>query len=116
MGSTHLFTLQQALKVGVFYWLRIQSSNHLHSELSLGYLKDTKFCRERKAFFIYKSSIASLKPFLIVWWWEYCTFSDSFVVLAFAKTHPVRNYFPKKIKFCYQTFFLLQICYLLDYS
>ena len=61
MGSTHLFTLQQALKVGVFYWLRIQSSNHLHSELSLGYLKDTKFCRESKAFFIYKSSIASLK-------------------------------------------------------
>jgi len=43
-------------------------------------LKDTEFYRESKAFFIHISSIASFKPFLIVWWWEYCTFSDSSVV------------------------------------
>ena len=26
---------QQALKMGYFYWLRIKSSNHLHTELNL---------------------------------------------------------------------------------
>ena len=32
MGSSYLFTLQQALKVGVFYWLRVKNLNHLHTE------------------------------------------------------------------------------------
>ena len=81
MGSPYLFTLQQALKVGYFTGCALKNLNHLHTELSLGYLKDTKCYRERKAFFIHiLSSIPSFKPFLIVWWWEYCTFSDSSVV------------------------------------
>ena len=44
-----------------FYWLPVKSSNHLHTELNLGYLKGTKFCRESKASFIDTSSIASFK-------------------------------------------------------
>ena len=52
--------------MGYFYWLRVKSSNHLHTELNLGYLKGTKFCLESKASaFIDISSIASFKPFLI---------------------------------------------------
>ena len=74
MGSPCLFTHQQALKMGYFYWLRIKSSNHLHTGLNLGYLKDTKFCLESKTLFIEISGIASFKPFLIAWLQEYCTF------------------------------------------
>ena len=37
MGSLCLFTCQQALKMGYFYWLRIKNLNHPHTELSLGY-------------------------------------------------------------------------------
>ena len=80
MGSPCLFTRQQALKIGYFYWLRVKSSNHLRTELSLGYLKGTKFCLESKASFTDISSIASFKPFLIAWLREYSTFSDSSVV------------------------------------
>ena len=80
MVSPCLFTRQQALKMGYFYWLHVKSSNHLHTELNLGYLKGTKFCLESKASFIGISSIASFKPFLIAWLREYCTFSDSSVV------------------------------------
>ena len=65
MGSPCLFTRQQALKIGCFYWWRIKSLNHLHTERSHGYLKDTKFYLENKASFIDISSIASFKPFLI---------------------------------------------------
>ena len=65
MGSLCLFTHQQALKIGYFYWLPVKSSSHLHTELNLGYLKVTKFCLESKASFIDISSIASFKPFLI---------------------------------------------------
>ena len=67
MGSPCLFTRQQALKMGYFYWLRVKSSNHLHTEVNLGYLKGTLFCLESKASFIDISSIASFKPFLIAW-------------------------------------------------
>ena len=77
MGSPCLFTRQQALKMGYFYWLRVKRSNHLHTELNLGYLKGPKFCVESKASFIDISSIASFKPFFIAWLQEYCTFSDS---------------------------------------
>ena len=68
--------------MGYFYWLRVENSNYVHTELSLGYPKDTKFYLEIKASFIDISSIAatSFKLFLIVWFWEYCTFSDSSVV------------------------------------
>ena len=77
MGSPRSFTRQQALKMGYFYWLCVKNPNHLHTEISLGYLKDTKFYLESKASFIHISSIASFKPFLIAWLWEYCTFSVS---------------------------------------
>ena len=60
-----MFTRQQALKMGYFYWLRVKSSNHLHTELNLGYLKGTMLFLESKASFIGISSIASFKPFLI---------------------------------------------------
>ena len=49
-------------------------SNPLHTELSLGNSKDTKFYLKSKASFIHISSIASFKPLLIAWSWEYCTF------------------------------------------
>ena len=74
MGSPCLFTLQQALKVGYFYWLRVKSLNHLHTELNLGYLKGTKFSLKSEASFIDISSIASFKPFLIARLRQYCTF------------------------------------------
>ena len=80
MGSPCLFTHQQALKMGYFYWLCVESSNHLHTELNLGYLKGTKFCLESKVSFIDISSIASFKLFLIAWLREYCTFLDSSLV------------------------------------
>ena len=78
MGSPYLFTCQRALKMEYFYWLRGKNSNHLHTALSLGYPKETKFYLESKAFDI--SSIASFKLFLVAWLREYCTFSDSSVV------------------------------------
>ena len=67
MGSPSLFTRQQALKLGYFYWLRVKYSNPLLTELSLCYLKQTKFYLEQKASFIQKSSIASFKSFWFAW-------------------------------------------------
>ena len=73
--------------------------NHRRTELSLDYLKDTKFYLKSKASFVHINSIASFKPFLIAWLLEYCTSSDSSVVsplvLALAKIHPVWKYFAK---------------------
>ena len=80
MVSPCSFARQQALKMGHFYWLCVKNSNHFHTEISLGYLRDTKFYLESKASIIPISSIALLKPFLIAWFREYCTFSDSSVV------------------------------------
>ena len=51
--------------MGYFYWLRVKNSNHLHTEFSLGNLKDTKFYFEIKASFIKIKSIASCYLFLI---------------------------------------------------
>jgi len=65
---------------GYFYWLHIKNSNPLHTEFSLGYLKDAKFYLESKASFIDISSIASFKLLLIAWLREYRTFSDSSVI------------------------------------
>ena len=80
MGSPCLFTRQRGVKIKYFYWLRVKNSNHPHTELTLGYLKDAKLYLESKASFIDKSSIASFKLFLIAWLQEYRTFSDSSVV------------------------------------
>ena len=120
MGSPCLFTRQQAIKMGYFYWLRVKSSNHLHTELNLGYLKGTKFYLESKASFIDISSIALFKPFLIAWLREYWTFSDSSVVnLKFSPWPNTPSWEPfseKKTMFYYQTFFPLQTCSSLGYS
>ena len=80
MGSPCLFTRQQALKLEYFYWLRVKNSNPLLTELSLCYLKHTKFYLEHKASFIQISSIASFNSFLIAWLRGFYTFSDSSVV------------------------------------
>ena len=88
MVSPCSFTRQQALKMGYFYWLCVQNSNHLHTEISLGYLKDTKFYLEGKISFIHISSIASFKLFLLAWLWEYCTFSGSSVVSLKSSSWP----------------------------
>ena len=112
MGSPRLFTRQQALKIGYFYWLRVKSSNHLHTELNLGYLKGTEFCLESKASFIDIRSIAPSKPFLIAWLREYCTFSDSSVVNLRSSPWPkytqLGTIFQKTIMFYYQTFFFFK--------
>ena len=88
MGSPCSFTRQQALKMGYFYWLCVKNPSHLHTEISLGYLKDTNFYLESKASFIHISSIASFKPFVIAWLWEYCTFSVSSVVSLKSSSWP----------------------------
>ena len=120
MGSPCLFTRQQALKLGYFYWLRVKNSNPLLTELSLCYLKHTKLYPEHKASFIQISSIASFNSFLIAWLWGYCTFADSSVVSLKSSPRPkytkYETILPPKIMFYYQTFFLLQICSLLDCS
>ena len=74
--------------MGYFYWLYVEHPNRLHTEISLGYLKDTKFYLESKASFIHISSIASFKPFLTAWLWEYCTFSVSSVVSMKSSSWP----------------------------
>ena len=104
MGSPCLFTRQQAFKMGYFYWLRAKNSNHLHRELSLGYLKDTQFYLESKASFIHINSIASFKPFLGILHF-FGQFRGYLVVLALAKIHQVRNYFPKKNHVLLSNFF-----------
>ena len=106
--------------MGCFYRLRVKNSNRLHTELSLDYSKDTKFYLKSNASFIH-ISIASFKPFLIAWLREYCTFSDSPLVSLNSSPWPKYNQngailHQKKIMFYYQTFFLLQICSLLDCS
>ena len=118
MGSPCLFTRQQALKMWYLYWLRVKTSNHLHTELSLDYFKDTKFYLESKASFIHISSIASFKLFLIAWLRLYCTFSDSSVVSVKSLPWPKYTQYGTtlQIMFYYQTFFLLQMCSLLDCS
>ena len=112
MGSPCLFTRQPALKMGYFYWLRVKSSNYLHTELNLGYLKGTKFCLESEASFIDISYIASFKPVLIAWLQEYCTFSDSSVVNLKSSPWPKYTHlgtvFQKKSCSTIKLFFLLK--------
>ena len=69
-GHRACLRVSRLLKWRYFYLLHVKNSNHLHTELSLGYLKDTKFYFEIKAFFIHISSIASFTPSLIAWLWE----------------------------------------------
>ena len=110
MGSPCLFTRQQALKLGYFYWLRVKNSNPLLTELSRCYLKHTKFYLEHKASFIQISSIASFNSFLIAWLRGYCTFSDNPVVSL--KSSPSPKYEtifpPKKSYFTIKLFFFFK--------
>ena len=66
--------------MGHLYSLYVKNSNHFHTELSLDYVKDTRFYLESRASFIHISSINSFKPFLIARLREYCTFLGSSVV------------------------------------
>ena len=86
-----------------FYWLRVKNSSHLHTELSLDYL-NTKFYLESTASFIHISSIASVKPFLIAWLREYCTFSDSSMV-SLGQNTPSMELFCKKNHVLLSNFF-----------
>ena len=94
--------------MGYFYWLHVKNLNHFHTELSLDYLKDTKFYLENKASFIHISSIASFKPFLIAWLQGYGTFSDSSVVrlksLPWSKYTQYRTILQKKSCFTIKLF------------
>ena len=120
MGSPCLFTRQQALKMRYFYRVRVKNANHLYTELSLDYLKDTNFYLGSKASFIHISSIASIKPFFIAWLRKYCIFSDSSVVSLNSLLWP--NYtqygtiLQKKTCSTIKLLFLFQICSLLDCS
>ena len=108
MGSPCLFTRQQALKMGYFYWLRVKNSNHLHAELSW-LLERHKVCLESKASFIDISSIALFKLFFIAWLREYCTFTGSFVVSLRSSPWPKYNQlgtiFPQKNRVPLSNFF-----------
>ena len=97
MESPSLFIRQQALKMGYFQRLHVKNSNHLHTEVSLGYLGDAKFYLKSKASFIDISSIASFKLFLIAWFRQYCTFSDSSVVSL--KSWPWPKYIKQRTVF-----------------
>ena len=81
--------------MGYFYRLRVKNSNHLHRELSLGYLEDAKFYLESKALFIDINSIVfdCLVAGILHFFGQ---FRGQLEVLALAKIHPVGNYFPKK--------------------
>ena len=98
--------------MGYFYWLRVKSSNHLHTELNLGYLKGTKFCLESKASLIDISSIASFKSFLIAWLQQYYTFLDSSVVnlksLPWPKYTQLGTIYQKKSCSTIKLFFLFK--------
>ena len=113
-GHRACLRVSRLLKWGIFYWLRVKSWNHLHTELNLGYLKGPKFCVETKASFVDISSIASFEPFLIAWLREYCIFSDSSVAnlrsSPWAKYTQVGTIFQKKNHVLLSNFFPIQIC------
>ena len=115
MGSPCLFTRQRALGV-FFYWLRVKNSNHLHTELSFVYPKATKFYLESKASLIDISSIALFKPFLIAWLRGILHFFRQFRVSLKSWPWPKysRGLFSPQNHVLLLTFFLLQICSLLD--
>ena len=74
--------------MGYFYWLCVKNSNHLHTEISLGYLKVTKFYLASKASFIHIGSIASFKPAFYSLVEGILHFSDSSVVSLKSSSWP----------------------------
>ena len=99
--------------MGYFYWLGVRNSNHLHAEISLGYLEDAKFYLESKASFIDISSTASFKLFFdcLVTGILHFFSGGSMVSL---KSSPWPKYtqlgtiFAQKIVFHYQTIFFFK--------
>ena len=108
MGSPCLFTRQRTLKMGYFYLLGVKNSNHLSTELSLGYLKEAQFYLESKASFIDISSIASFKLFLIAWLARILHFFGQFRGPRLGQNSPNWELFIKKNVFHYQTFFFFK--------
>ena len=103
-----LFTRQQTLKLGYYYRLRVKNSNHLHTELSLCYLKHTKFYNENKASFIQISGpggrgVLHLSRFLLPGCGHMALFQESSVVslksLPWPKYTKYGTIFPKKVMF-----------------
>ena len=114
MRSPCLCTRQQALLLEYFYRLCVKNSNHLLTELSLCYLKHTKFHLEHKASFIEIGSIASFSSFLIAFCGDIALFRTVPLLAWSPRLDPVhqkRNYFQKKKKkfmSYYQTFFFFK--------
>ena len=101
MGSPCLFTCQQAFKMGHFTGCALKIRIIFMQNL-------VSVTWEMQA--VFDCLVAGILHF-------FGQFRGQLEVLALAKIHPVGNYFPKKkIVFHYQTFFLLQICSLLDCS
>ena len=71
MRSPCLFTRQQPLKLGYFYWLRVKNSNPLLTELIISrcYLKHTKFYLEHKASSVVFTSKTGLPRVVLVLRW-----------------------------------------------
>ena len=86
MRSPCLFTRQQPLKLGYFYWLRVKNSNPLLTELIISrcYLKHTKFYLEHKA-----SSVVFTSKVSLVWFWCY---DGSYLFQKYSSLHSRRLY------------------------
>ena len=92
--------------MGYFYCFSVKNSNHLHTELSLGYVKDTKFYFENRASFIYICFIYAVIDSLVVGIVHFLgQFRGYLEALALVKIHPVRKCFPKKIHVLLSNFF-----------
>ena len=95
--------------MGYFYWLCVKNPNHLYTEISLDYLKDTKFYLESKAFFYshkqYCFILAVFDCLVVGILHFFGQFRGQLEVLVLAKIHPVRNYFANKNNVLLSNFF-----------
>ena len=111
MGHRACLYVRRLLKQGIF--------TGCASKVRITVIQTLMLVTRKTPTFILKVTLRLLL-FLIAWLWEYSPFSDSSVVSL--NSSPQSEYtqlgpiFPKKIVFHYQTFFLLQICSLLDFS
>ena len=105
-GHRACLRVSRLLKLVTFTGFRVKkNSNHLHTELILDYLKDTKCYLENKASFIHISSIASFKPFLIAWLREYCMHFFGQFRGELAQNTPIMELFCKKNHVLLSNFF-----------
>ena len=109
MGSSCLFTRQQTLEMGYFYWLHVNISILFPCRIVLVTCKTQNFILKVKLLFPHISSIASFTPFLIARLWEYCTFSDSSVISFKSSPWPKYTQYGTITQnismFCYETLF-----------